>query len=863
MSCNDSDPCTTDSCVGGGCQNIQNDPCCGVNCEDFDQCTVDCCVSGYCAYDRPAQDCSLFLANTTVAVCPGGTRTVPGSVTNQGQCPETFQWTTPLIVYSGQATGWITSVTAVPAPIGLPGGGFTAISVIISVAADAPAQAMAEVTLQLTSQPDGQACGPLPSQECQLTFTVVVGQVNLDVDSNNDGQIADADDPIEEGGQEPPFTPTTAGKFGWPNHDDSDNNGIRDNEGADADHVNGQTDLQDIGQLIVRRIDPGLAADPRVYITAGNPALVRLFQGYSGNAIAFDWEGPGANRADLNTFIQTLNQQDMTFGMEGLASGTTLLTLELRDGDVLVCEDKVRITVITLEVSWRSTDPMSLPITENRYYLSDPVGAPPIDPATDQVLLGLNYHPDATLEDGNWNESIYVRVETTPRINDVAIYMRALDPDDPSANSPGNALDTDAISGLAGDNRDRTARLTSRHLTTGFIDGTDGAVRNTFRVSHQPGDNHRVAASLKESSLYPVESSVLNNDNIHPSGAPVPAQDGQETQMATFIGHISPLLTIWRILHIELDSMNQVSWTANSQQGTIQAQPEFNPATQRAWITIEDLDSEFEAVDQHRTGRIDIAGYGAFLTLRTEVQNGNDRVEIQNAPAGIVNAEGQQYTLWDDDKGSQYEPDFIMEPDYPPVVLPHLLDDDLMNRVYAPAYVDVEFAGFEHFDYDTPFDHQVHNVAECKQLANTNRDLNSSPTFWVVHLTAAYQGWIPKDGDPDTEKTDLGLQFGLTVETSGHSSGSLVYLETIRDQYAPGYQNIVYLEQFTVAHESGHQFLIQHEDDHWPPGEDPPAFPGDYIMSDQFNPGTGYPPNLTFSPTSLKKIRQIPYPPQP
>ena len=67
------------------------------------------------------------------------------------------------------------------------------------------------------------------------------------------------------------------------------------------------------------------------------------------------------------------------------------------------------------------------------------------------------------------------------------------------------------------------------------------------------------------------------------------------------------------------------------------------------------------------------------------------------------------------------------------------------------------------------------------------------------------------------------------------------------------------LEQYTVAHESGHQFLLQHEDGRWPPGDDEEPS-GDYIMTDVLGQ-SGMAPNKTFSAKSLKKIRETDYPP--
>ena len=82
--------------------------------------------------------------------------------------------------------------------------------------------------------------------------------------------------------------------------------------------------------------------------------------------------------------------------------------------------------------------------------------------------------------------------------------------------------------------------------------------------------------------------------------------------------------------------------------------------------------------------------------------------------------------------------------------------------------------------------------------------------------------------------------------------------QTIRDHCVGNAPCMTTLERYTVAHEAGHQFLLDHSDGYAPPSG--PA--GDYIMTDVTDP-TCMAPNVAFSARSLKKIRAIDYPPQP
>jgi len=90
-------------------------------------------------------------------------------------------------------------------------------------------------------------------------------------------------------------------------------------------------------------------------------------------------------------------------------------------------------------------------------------------------------------------------------------------------------------------------------------------------------------------------------------------------------------------------------------------------------------------------------------------------------------------------------------------------------------------------------------------------------------------------------------------------SGSLIYLETIRDKTGGASPPLALLEQVTVLHEIGHQFLLQHEDGHWPPSDSSTNGADDFIMTDNTDQN-GIPANLTFGPVCIDKIRNKDYP---
>jgi len=448
-------------------------------------------------------------------------------------------------------------------------------------------------------------------------------------------------------------------------------------------------------------------------------------------------------------------------------AGSTTLTLRLTDAGVEVCRDTVRVTVIGLNVAWETLSANPVVIADDNNHPSG--------------TLGVKYFPGATTPGGGWNDLLGLRITTDPPVQGLQVFLKAFDPDDPSANN--DVVDNNLT---GGDNRDDNHHDTAELGVTQITTGGTGQALTSFRVAHQPGDNHRVAATIKPMAQGVPTLDMLNDNNVPPSNTHnPPTQD----QVELFIGDISDLLTVWRKLHVEVDSMGAVDWTAtatdtgNAQAGTVQAAPTFNAQNSHAFIDIANLHDDFHEDDQHQVGRIDITGFGSFTTVATQISFGDDVIEIINAPPTIVNANGASYTLWDDDAGSV--PPFVMVAfDAPPVTLPKVPDTTLMAQVYKTAYVDVPPPNMQFFQGTTVFDRNVAD-GESANKAKENLDFTSAADYWAVHITSAFQGWVDKDNDPDSEQAaPQGLQYGVTKPTGllgGRRAGSLVYLETIRD----------------------------------------------------------------------------------
>ena len=120
-----------------------------------------------------------------------------------------------------------------------------------------------------------------------------------------------------------------------------------------------------------------------------------------------------------------------------------------------------------------------------------------------------------------------------------------------------------------------------------------GIAETVFTVSMQPGDNFKVAAACDANYL---EGLVAEG---------VELKDADGNLLATDQGSDTEMLTVWRRLHVEVDSMGNV--TGNLVAGLV---TDVNPDTKSSTTKIE-VD---QPLDEKRFegGLIEIAGVGLF-----------------------------------------------------------------------------------------------------------------------------------------------------------------------------------------------------------------------------------------------------------
>jgi hypothetical protein len=272
----------------------------------------------------------------------------------------------------------------------------------------------------------------------------------------------------------------------------------------------------------------------------------------------------------------------------------------------------------------------------------------------------------------------------------------------------------------------------------------------------------------------------------------------------------SPILTTWRKLHLELDSMasgldnpvsdKNIDDTWNNTPHTGESGAEIN-----GWNTDRDE-------GQYEGGELTVSGVPPF-----EIIFDDKRLLFDDTVYVIGNIcpyENQSASFTDDDV----------------CPLPRKVDWSLMNSKFNPAYVQaVEEDGV--YDPDATF---IVNVGNSEDNANDAglpvRNRTTSEGYWMVQVLSCHQGVRPSDFDPDVWyhwHSDSNFEWGDTdpalfgqSPTGGVGEGyniSNVFLETIRDYAAynawfasthPPYSFFTasQIEQTTVVHEVGRIF---------------------------------------------------------
>ena len=401
------------------------------------------------------------------------------------------------------------------------------------------------------------------------------------------------------------------------------------------------------------------------------------------------------------------------------------------------------------------------------------------------IAGGVRHFADkSTTTETNENDwrRVAIKAQISPAIPGMVVRLKVFDVDDPSGNS---AVDPNGIDG--NDNRGSASTLAASLAT----DST-GLATLFYTVSTRPGDNYRVAATVSSKPLATTDPLRQKFETITTGPGTTQSPASYASTRLTELGRSylitesgqaqgteepflsTKLLTIWRRLHIEKDSMGVV--TTNHIEGSF-LRTQYSPTEN---YTLFELDQPAHALDVNRfeNGRLEFKE-NATSTPIDMVVIGNTAygVKVKGKVTGL-NFYSDSFKLFDDDDfnnhGGLLNGDEGEE--IPDVQTTMLQDsDDASLNVLAAAYIRPKY-NLTINDSNLPF------------LANFNDDeryfdqsqYEDDPDRWTIYLINAYQAAISEDGDPNSEFSGVGR---LLPGDASHGSfhGAAIFEEGFRD----------------------------------------------------------------------------------
>jgi hypothetical protein len=403
--------------------------------------------------------------------------------------------------------------------------------------------------------------------------------------------------------------------------------------------------------------------------------------------------------------------------------------------------------------------------------------------------FGVLAYPDAATPGGPARPIVDVRVQVAPQLAGIPVALKWFDVDDPSAAdapidddpAPPNPLRPDEHRYDPGDNRATTgsvpgisqdALLMGADLPESEVTDANGTIRVPFEIGWiQPGNNFRVVAGARPTDLTEVFAvsddpygSVYHEENfdlIHNEGEPTLTDaysiDGM---MAT------RLLTVWRRLHVEVDSMGAVTGNTVScnisraeDNGNNGYNVTFDPV-----LTQDDL-GHFVG------GVLTDSAATSYLVLSC---TGSTAVVLKGLSPPPASGLAE---LSDDDHLTNGQ-------DVP------MPDTSQLYAAMQEAFVEVAFDVGDSND-NTPFKANLNSVIPDMHDVRgwDSVTLNAVP-YWVAYVLGAFQGPYANDNDPESE-TDV-----ILGETDSTAGGCYIYIESIYDTGDS--------QADTVVHEVGH-----------------------------------------------------------
>jgi hypothetical protein len=525
--------------------------------------------------------------------------------------------------------------------------------------------------------------------------------------------------------------------------------------------------------------------------------------------------GTGDAVFDNNTaeLIINGNVTDQVFKIKGTteSSGVDNITVEAKLNTNTAVADHDEFTVAVVS---------SLVFEAN----NSPLDNNPGTDGTHTAEEGQRIFPDKNAPvDPTDRQSVKVKATVLPTALNATVYFATYDLDDPSIST---VIDTNGVTG--NDNNGTVTTGTSAGLLSGAgctvtadradCSTTNGISEALFTVTMQPGDNFAIAASLTQVYRNGIVLDMANGSRLLDAAnneLPITRATGNNV-----IGIRTNMLTTWRRLHIEVDSMGNAN--SNFVIGTITDTRKVGTGNQTLNLSVTNLEE-----NRFENGRLEIRRNGSvyrslrviaatFTTANPPVvitpSNTASSVTIFNNLSTFNVANGDQFILYDDDDMNNTETAGTLHgddgEDVPMLDRTYLEDSDNPTANHlVPAYMipkydvgDNNNSSIFQANVSTDDGIGVRELFDFDQIAT-----EASQEFWTVYLLAGYQYTTDEDDDSESENETLG------VTDIQNGVGSIIFRETggVKECPTPG----IFCDLYeTQLHELGHLLNANHNE---------------------------------------------------
>jgi hypothetical protein len=587
---------------------------------------------------------------------------------------------------------------------------------------------------------------------------------------------------------------------------DMDMDGVKDDDYTYPDVTEeitpgGLIPLHDVVKITLHEPEPKLQS--LIPIDAAHPVTLRAVSGGSKIRI-WENESKTGDPVSLPATYTSRSQLPDDLWVEGIQASTSVRDITLALEYTIAghtFDDRIKVTVVEVtDVEWQT------------YPGNTQLAGCPKNPGY-RIFPGKKTHDDP---DGDDRRKVTVKATLNVPVesdDNIHVMFRCWDVDDPSANgAPIDPGDSDPDP-----NKHSIDNRGSFNFSGGgsslLVHADSSQVEATFEVSMQPGDNYRVTATTCNLAPGELTHYMVETGNL-PSGV-----------------KRTPMLTTWRKLHVERDSMEQVATTGpekNWVTGVFDDEScSYDPNTNTTIVDLgQDLADCWEQTkpDHFVGGRFLVSGDPSwYWPLETIWHYFDDEIKVSGncLPGGLT-----PYYLMDQDDWD---------------LLPRLSDTGKLNSIFDDCYIEcVNDAPGSSSDvgFKRNLGGAETSSSDIRSVTNPVRGSHAyeADNYWVVYGLSGFQPGYENDNDPDSELGGHGATETINFQAS------VIFLETSKDIALEHSYGIGTCEKQTVVHEIGHQVLEEGESAHTP----------NTIMSAALPVAAQY---EKFSPAHVAKIR--------